>query len=102
MLPKGAKAELPAVRGKQTRMSAARRPGASGEVKLLHEVKCGTHAKLEDDVGSQKAIGETMEKQLFGQDAQWKLTDYEDRLRRNNLRVLGIPEGVEGSDPHGL
>ncbi|KAJ1100055.1 hypothetical protein NDU88_005144 [Pleurodeles waltl] len=41
---------------------------------------------------------EAMEKQL--EDTQWKLTDLEDRLRRNNLRVLGIPEGLEGSDTH--
>ncbi|KAJ1202736.1 hypothetical protein NDU88_006533 [Pleurodeles waltl] len=53
---------------------------------------------LEDDAGSQQVIWETMEKQL--EDTQWKLTDLEDRLRRNNLRVLGIPEGVEGSYTH--
>ncbi|KAJ1161665.1 hypothetical protein NDU88_002149 [Pleurodeles waltl] len=55
---------------------------------------------LEDDVGFQRMTWKTMEKQL--EDTQWKLTDLEDRLRRNNLRVLGIPEGVEGSDPHGF
>ncbi|KAJ1119545.1 hypothetical protein NDU88_007730 [Pleurodeles waltl] len=55
---------------------------------------------LEDDIGSQRATQEIMEKQL--EDTQWKLTDLEDRLRRNNLRVLGIPEGVEGSDPRGF
>ncbi|KAJ1119395.1 hypothetical protein NDU88_007581 [Pleurodeles waltl] len=55
---------------------------------------------LEDDIGFQKTTRETMEKQL--EDTQWKLTDLEDRLRRNNLRVLGIPEGVEGSDPRGF
>ncbi|KAJ1180787.1 hypothetical protein NDU88_006003 [Pleurodeles waltl] len=54
-------------------------------------------SRLENDVGSQKLTRDTMEKQL--EDTQWKLTDLEDRLRRNNLRVLGIPEGVEGSDP---
>ncbi|KAJ1144384.1 hypothetical protein NDU88_010683 [Pleurodeles waltl] len=57
-------------------------------------------SQLEDDVGSQKLTRDTMEKQL--EDTQWKLTDLEDRLRRNNLRVLGIPEGVEGSDPRGF
>ncbi|KAJ1100213.1 hypothetical protein NDU88_005300 [Pleurodeles waltl] len=55
---------------------------------------------LEDDVGSQRMTRETMEKQL--EDMQWKLTELEDRLRRNNLRVLGIPEGDEESDPHGF
>ncbi|KAJ1161638.1 hypothetical protein NDU88_002122 [Pleurodeles waltl] len=57
-------------------------------------------SRLEDDIGSQKMTQETMEKQL--EDTQWKLTDLEDRLRRNNLRVLGIPEGAEGSDPRGF
>ncbi|KAJ1115868.1 hypothetical protein NDU88_004089 [Pleurodeles waltl] len=53
---------------------------------------------LEDEAGSQQVTREAMEKQL--EDTQWKLTDLEDRLRCNNLRVLGIPEGVEGSDAH--
>ncbi|KAJ1167920.1 hypothetical protein NDU88_008305 [Pleurodeles waltl] len=44
---------------------------------------------LEDEAGSQQVTRESMEKQL--EDTQWKLTDLEDRLRRNNLRVLGIP-----------
>ncbi|KAJ1131901.1 hypothetical protein NDU88_010231 [Pleurodeles waltl] len=57
-------------------------------------------SRLEDDVGSQRMTRETMEKQL--EDTQWKLTELEDRLRRNNLQVLGIPEGAEGSDPHGF
>ena len=28
-----------------------------------------------------------------------KLISFEDRSRRNNIRVVGLPEGVEGSDP---
>ncbi|KAJ1173707.1 hypothetical protein NDU88_005533 [Pleurodeles waltl] len=55
---------------------------------------------LEDEAGSHQVTREAMEKQL--EDTQWKLTDLEDRLRRNNLRVLGIPEGLEGSDTHGF
>ncbi|KAJ1140679.1 hypothetical protein NDU88_007027 [Pleurodeles waltl] len=27
-----------------------------------------------------------------------KLTDFEDRNRRNNIRLLGFPEGIEGTD----
>ncbi|KAJ1211605.1 hypothetical protein NDU88_006963 [Pleurodeles waltl] len=53
---------------------------------------------LEDEAGSHQSSREAMEKQL--EDTQWKLTDLEDRLRRNNLRVLGVPEGLEGSDIH--
>ncbi|KAJ1207827.1 hypothetical protein NDU88_003217 [Pleurodeles waltl] len=55
-------------------------------------------SRLENDAGSQQVTREAMEKQL--EDTQWKLTDLEDRLRRNNLPVLGIPEGAEGSDIH--
>ncbi|KAJ1119480.1 hypothetical protein NDU88_007665 [Pleurodeles waltl] len=31
-------------------------------------------------------------------DIQWKLEDAENRQRQNNLRVLGITEGLEGQD----
>ncbi|KAJ1179050.1 hypothetical protein NDU88_004289 [Pleurodeles waltl] len=31
-------------------------------------------------------------------DAHWKLEDFDNRLRKNNLRVLGIPEVVEGAE----
>ncbi len=31
-----------------------------------------------------------------------KMTDIEDRSRRNNLRLVGLPEGVEGSDMAGF
>ncbi|KAJ1099034.1 hypothetical protein NDU88_004138 [Pleurodeles waltl] len=54
-------------------------------------------SKLEDDAASQGVIGDSMKAQL--EDAQWKLMDLEDRLRRNNLRILGVLEGVEGTDP---
>ncbi|KAJ1180294.1 hypothetical protein NDU88_005516 [Pleurodeles waltl] len=57
-------------------------------------------SRLEDDVGSQKLTRDTMEKQL--EDTQWKLTDLEDRLRRNNLRVLGIQKGLRGLTCMGL
>ncbi|KAJ1107359.1 hypothetical protein NDU88_004750 [Pleurodeles waltl] len=53
---------------------------------------------LKDEARSQQVTREAMEKQL--EDTQWKLTDLEDRLRPNNLRVLGIAEGAEGSDTH--
>ncbi|KAJ1113578.1 hypothetical protein NDU88_001820 [Pleurodeles waltl] len=55
-------------------------------------------SRLEDEAGSHQSSREAMEKQL--EDTQWKLTDLEDRMRRNNLRVLGVPEGLEGSDTH--
>ncbi|KAJ1083046.1 hypothetical protein NDU88_003206 [Pleurodeles waltl] len=55
-------------------------------------------SRLEDEAGARQSSREMMEKQL--EDTQWKLTDLEDRMRRNNLRVLGVPEGLEGSDIH--
>ncbi|KAJ1183913.1 hypothetical protein NDU88_000723 [Pleurodeles waltl] len=44
-------------------------------------------SRLEDEAGARQSSREMMEKQL--EDNQWKLTDLEDRMRRNNLRVLG-------------
>ncbi|KAJ1164286.1 hypothetical protein NDU88_004731 [Pleurodeles waltl] len=44
---------------------------------------------LKEQVGTQRG-------QLT--DIMWKLEDYENRQRRNNLRFLGIEEGVEGND----
>ncbi|KAJ1084628.1 hypothetical protein NDU88_004774 [Pleurodeles waltl] len=43
-------------------------------------------SRLEDEAGSHQSSREAMEKQL--EDTQWKLTDLEDRMRRNHLRVL--------------
>ncbi len=31
-----------------------------------------------------------------------KMTDMEDRIRRNNVRLVGLPEGAEGSDAAGF
>ncbi len=31
-----------------------------------------------------------------------KMTDIEDRSRRNNIRLVGLPEGAEGSDAAGF
>ncbi|KAJ1179777.1 hypothetical protein NDU88_005011 [Pleurodeles waltl] len=52
---------------------------------------------LEGEVGTmaqQSALNKT---QLT--DIQWKIEDFENRQRRNNLRILGIQEGMEGKDP---
>ncbi|KAJ1191487.1 hypothetical protein NDU88_000803 [Pleurodeles waltl] len=51
----------------------------------MEEVEtCISH--LEDEAGSHQVTREAMEKHL--EDTQWKLTDLEDRLRRNNLRKI--------------
>ncbi|KAJ1207916.1 hypothetical protein NDU88_003306 [Pleurodeles waltl] len=44
--------------------------------------------RLEDEAGARQSSREMMEKQL--EDTHWKLTDLEDRMRRNNLRVLDL------------
>ncbi len=31
-----------------------------------------------------------------------KMTDMEDKSRRNNIRLVGLPEGMEGSDVAGF
>ncbi|KAJ1101159.1 hypothetical protein NDU88_006231 [Pleurodeles waltl] len=51
---------------------------------------------VEEDVDSLKEQSATRDDQLT--DVMWKLEDFENRQRRNNLRFLGIPEGLEGSD----
>ncbi|KAJ1108457.1 hypothetical protein NDU88_005833, partial [Pleurodeles waltl] len=60
-----------------------------------------THtSKLEDDTAMQGEIRESLRIQM--EDTQWKMADLENRARQNNLRVLSIPEGLEGPDPRSL
>ncbi|KAJ1149635.1 hypothetical protein NDU88_002442 [Pleurodeles waltl] len=51
---------------------------------------------VEEDVDTLKEQSATRDDQLT--DVMWKLEDFENRPRRNNLRFLGIPEGREGSN----
>ncbi|KAJ1171788.1 hypothetical protein NDU88_003646 [Pleurodeles waltl] len=37
---------------------------------------------------------------LYGAGAPNKMTDLEDRSRRDNIRFLGFPENIEGEDIH--
>ncbi|KAJ1205622.1 hypothetical protein NDU88_001050 [Pleurodeles waltl] len=53
-------------------------------------------AAVEVDIETLKEQSVTQDGQLT--DIMWKLEDYENRQRRNNLRFLGIDEGLEGSD----
>ncbi|KAJ1108726.1 hypothetical protein NDU88_006096 [Pleurodeles waltl] len=50
----------------------------------------------EGEVGTMAQQSALKETQLT--DIQWKIEDFENRQRRNNLRILGIQEGVEGQD----
>ncbi|KAJ1170610.1 hypothetical protein NDU88_002483 [Pleurodeles waltl] len=51
---------------------------------------------VEADVEALKEQSEIHGSQLT--DIMWKLVDYENRQRRNNLRFLGIEEGLDGND----
>ncbi|KAJ1148176.1 hypothetical protein NDU88_001014 [Pleurodeles waltl] len=51
---------------------------------------------VEEDVVNLKEQSTMRDEQLT--DVVWKLEDFENRQRRNNLRFLGIPEGLEGSN----
>ncbi|KAJ1174538.1 hypothetical protein NDU88_006359 [Pleurodeles waltl] len=51
---------------------------------------------VEDDIDTLKEQNTAREGQLT--DVMWKIEDLENRQRRNNLRFLGIPEGLEGDN----
>ncbi|KAJ1103500.1 hypothetical protein NDU88_000923 [Pleurodeles waltl] len=57
-------------------------------------------AAVEVEVEALKEQAETHERQLT--DIMWKLEDHENRQRRNNLRFLGIEEGVEAMIERGV
>ncbi|KAJ1191195.1 hypothetical protein NDU88_000511 [Pleurodeles waltl] len=58
-------------------------------------IECRADA-LESDLGVVTKQAAMHESQLS--DIQWKVEDFENRQRRNNLRLIGIQEGVEGQD----
>ncbi|KAJ1190470.1 hypothetical protein NDU88_007208 [Pleurodeles waltl] len=58
-------------------------------------IECRADA-LESDLGVVSKQDAMHESQLS--DVQWKVEDFENRQRRNNLRLIGIQEGVEGQD----
>ncbi|KAJ1151090.1 hypothetical protein NDU88_003877 [Pleurodeles waltl] len=58
-------------------------------------IECRADA-LESDLGAVTKQAAMHESQLS--DIQWKVEDFENRQRRNNLRLIGIQEGVEGQD----
>ncbi|KAJ1117233.1 hypothetical protein NDU88_005433 [Pleurodeles waltl] len=58
---------------------------------------------MEERIAAAEVDVDALREQCVTQDGQltdlmWKLEDYETRQRRNNLRFLGINEGLEGSD----
>lgn len=54
----------------------------------------------EDQVSGLQRTVDTLQQQVksFGE----KLEDQENRSRRNNVRIVGLPEGIEGSDAVGF
>ncbi|KAJ1097131.1 hypothetical protein NDU88_002258 [Pleurodeles waltl] len=53
---------------------------------------------LECEVALQSKRSEVVEQQMI--DTKWKLEDFVNRLKRNILRVLGVPEGTDMTDSH--
>ncbi|KAJ1149987.1 hypothetical protein NDU88_002785 [Pleurodeles waltl] len=51
---------------------------------------------VEDDMDTLKEQNAARDGQLT--DVMWKIEDLENRQRRNNIRFLGIPEGLEGNN----
>ncbi|KAJ1126491.1 hypothetical protein NDU88_004898 [Pleurodeles waltl] len=51
---------------------------------------------VEEDVDTLKEQSAARDGQLT--DVMWKMEDLQNRQRRNNLRFLGIPEGLEGNN----
>ncbi|KAJ1136781.1 hypothetical protein NDU88_003195 [Pleurodeles waltl] len=51
---------------------------------------------VEEEVDTLKEQSAARNEQLT--DVMWKMEDFKNRQRRNNLRFLGIPEGLEGSN----
>ncbi|KAJ1117787.1 hypothetical protein NDU88_005983 [Pleurodeles waltl] len=51
---------------------------------------------VEEDMDTLKEQSAARDGQL--KDVMWKMEDLENRQRRNNLRFLGIPEGLEGNN----
>ncbi|KAJ1172572.1 hypothetical protein NDU88_004417 [Pleurodeles waltl] len=60
-------------------------------------------SSMEDRIVAVEEDMDTLKEQSAARDGQmtdvmWKMEDLENRQRRNNLRFLGIPEGLEGNN----
>ncbi|KAJ1106087.1 hypothetical protein NDU88_003490 [Pleurodeles waltl] len=77
-----------------------------GTVRKVAESCTEIEAKLcsmDERIGAVKEEVDALKQQSAARgdqltDVMWKLEDLENQQRRNNLRFLGIPEGLEGSD----
>lgn len=54
------------------------------------------------ETGAEKSAQQVSTNDSRMMDIMWKLEDFENHPRRNNLRLLGIPENVEGQDIRGF
>ncbi|KAJ1152896.1 hypothetical protein NDU88_005670 [Pleurodeles waltl] len=91
------------VESRRARMATKRLQGSVRKVaKSCTEIEtklCTMEERIvavEEDVDSSKQQNAIQESQMT--DVMWKLEDLENRYRRNNLRFLGIEEGLEGND----
>ncbi|KAJ1154715.1 hypothetical protein NDU88_007458 [Pleurodeles waltl] len=91
------------IESRRARVATKRLQGTVRKVaKSCTEIKaklCSMEERIvafKKDVDTLKEQSATRDDQLT--DVMWKLEDFENRQRRNNLRFLGIPEGLEGSN----
>ncbi|KAJ1185594.1 hypothetical protein NDU88_002386 [Pleurodeles waltl] len=81
---------------KQLQVSVQKVAKTCGEIEEKLNTMESISSIMEADVEVLKEQVETQGGQLT--DIMWKLEDYENRQRRNNLRFLGTEEGVEGNN----
>ncbi|KAJ1125973.1 hypothetical protein NDU88_004386 [Pleurodeles waltl] len=91
------------IENRSARVATKRLQGAVRKVaKSCAEIEAKLNT-IEERTAVVKASVEALREQCVTQDGQltdimWKLEDLEDRQRRNNLRFLGINEGLERND----
>ncbi|XP_078533690.1 uncharacterized protein LOC144819833 [Lissotriton helveticus] len=77
-----------------------------GVVRKLSKSVAASNARMtdmEDRIVVNEAEATAVKEQVDAHDAElkdvrWKLEEMENRMRRNNLRVLGVPEKIEGEN----
>ncbi|KAJ1178040.1 hypothetical protein NDU88_003289 [Pleurodeles waltl] len=94
------------IESRQARVATKRLQGSVRKVaKSCTEIEtklCAMEERIvavEEEVDTLKQQNAMQENQMT--DVMWKLEDLENRQRRNNLRFLGIEEGLEGNDIRG-
>ncbi|KAJ1090694.1 hypothetical protein NDU88_003823 [Pleurodeles waltl] len=91
------------IKNRRTRVATKRLQGTVCKVaKSCTDIETKL-SSMEERIAAFEVDVDALREQCVMQDGQltdimWKLEDYENRLRRNNLCFLGIDEGLEGND----